>query len=977
MKRILQFMLLLGMLILPVLGIQQPAIQTVHAADPLMVEINYFRFDSTYANWNAWVWAEGDSSGLLPLTEAVTYNDQPWVKYTFNANATVSDIYVDWARTTLGSFNPQNRPGTTLGVIIRTNAGTKDAYDADRFIDLTQISSDGKVHVYIVQGNATLYYDLEDVDASPLGAAAFTDKTHFTVNGFVALPTVKSSYKAYCDNQEITVSNVVMSNSNKTATVTLSSAVAVNSSCEVAVTDLGRKPIDPSAFFSSAEFSSLFTYSGELGAIYSKASTTFRVWAPTANRIDVSLYDAGDGGAATQTVQMTAGEKGTFSTTINGDLHGKYYTYTVHLKSGVINTDVVDPYAYSTGVNGNRGMILDFSKTNPTDWDEVTLPDINNANDAIVYELHVRDLTSHASWNGTAANRGKFLGLIEEGTTYQGVKTGFDHIKDLGVTHVQLLPIFDYRSVDETRLADINYQTADQGGIFNWGYDPKNYNSLEGSYSSNPRDGIKRVQEFKQVVKAYADNGMGIIMDVVYNHMPSKTESSFNKIVPNYYFRTINNSGAGSDTASERPMFRKFMVDSTTFWAREYKLAGFRFDLMGLHDYTTMNELAESVRNVNPDAIIYGEGWDMFTVQPGSNLTKSMMAIQANVDEMDNIGAFNDATRTGLRGPVMGTNNETIGAILIGDAGTTNYWNASVAFGLVGAVSHPDVSSVNVRGTGAPYPWGTNPSQSINYAEAHDNATLYDKNRSSRPGQTNEYYESLQKQAYSMILTGQGVPFLHAGVEMMRTKEYPDGFPLIGDYTQSGDLVYSHNSYNMGDAINAIDWQWAVDHQGVVEHYKTAIALRKAHPVFSLDTAEQVQTLMNFFGNDSTYKQSYMLAYELDGTTVNDPWAKTVVIHNYGNNAFTANLTSSGEWTYAAGFGADTDGVTFTGSTVLVSAHSTVILYQTNPDYIPPKEPGLFGCAGSVDTVGGSTGLGTVVAAGALAYLLKKSALRR
>lgn len=977
MKRIIQFFLLLGLLVLPILGIQPTAPQKVFAENPLLVEINYFRFDGAYTGWNAWTWAEGDSSGLLPLNNPVTYNDQSWVNYTFDANTTLSGIYVDWARTTLGDFNPQNRPGTTLGVIIRTNGGTKDAYDADRFIDLTKVSDDGKVHVYIVQGNATLYYDLEDVDASPLGAAAFVDKTHFTVNGFVALPTAKSSYKAYCDNQEVSVSNVVMSNSNKTATVTLASAVAVNASCEVAVTDLGRKSIDPSAFFSSPEFATLYNYTGELGAIYTKASTTFRVWAPTANRIDIVLYDVGDGGNATSTVEMTAGEKGTYSTTINGDLHGKYYTYTVYLKSGVINTDVVDPYAYSTGINGNRGMIVDFSKTNPSGWNDVTLPDIDNANDAIVYELHVRDLTSHESWNGTEANRGKFLGLIEEGTTYQGVKTGFDHIKDLGVTHVQLLPIYDYRSVDESRLSDLNYINADQGGIFNWGYDPKNYNSLEGSYSSNPRDGIKRIQEFKQVVKKYADNGMGIIMDVVYNHMPSKTESSFNKIVPNYYFRTINNSGAGSDTASERPMFRKFMIDSTTFWAREYKLAGFRFDLMGLHDYTTMNNLAASVRNVNPDAIIYGEGWDMFTVQAGSNLTKSMMAIQANVDEMDNIGAFNDALRTGLRGPVMGTGNETTGAILIGDAGTSNYWNTTVAFGLVGAVSHPDVSSVNVKGTSAPYPWGLNPSQSINYAEAHDNATLYDKNRSSRPGQTNEYYENLQKQAYAMILTGQGVPFLHAGVEMMRTKEYPDGFPLIGDYTSVDGLTYSHNSYNMGDAINGINWQWAVDHAGVVDYYKKAIALRKAHPVFSLDTAEQVQALVNFFGNDSTYKQTFMLAYELDGTTVNDPWAKTIVIHNYGNASFTANLPSSGTWTYANGFGATEDNVSFTGSTVAVAGHSSVILYQINDDYIPPKEPGLFGCAGSVDTVGSSTGLGTVVAAAALALLLKKSALRR
>lgn len=462
-------------------------------------------------------------------------------------------------------------------------------------------------------------------------------------------------------------------------------------------------------------------------------------------------------------------------------------------------------------------------------------------------------------------------------------------------------------------------------------------------------------------------------MDVVYNHMPSKSESSFNKIVPNYYFRNVNNSGAGSDTASERPMFRKFMVDSTTFWAKEYKLAGFRFDLMGLHDYATMNALASSVREVNPSAIIYGEGWDMFTPQAGSNLTKAMMAIQSNVDVMSNVGAFNDALRDGLRG---NTFTQTEGGWLIGDAGTTNYWNASVAFGVVGSTSHPDISSINVKGTAAPYPWGDNPSQSINYAEAHDNATLYDKNRASNPGETLDYYKALQKQAYNIILTGQGVPFLHAGVEMMRTKEYPADYPLVGDYSTVGDFTFSHNSYNMGDGINSINWAWVVDNADVVDHYKAAIALRKAHPVFSLDTAEEVQDLVNFFGNDSTYRQSYLLAYELDGSTVNDPWGKIVVMHNNGNSNTTVNLPTEGTWTYAPSFGATAADVSFTGDSVVVNAHSTVILYQENPDYVAPKEPGLFGCFGGADATG-STGVGALAAFSAALYLLKKSALRR
>lgn len=974
MKRLVQLFAIIGLLVLPWFASFGVTPTKVQAVDPLMVEINYYRFDEAYTSWNAWVWAEGDSSALLPLATPVTIGDETWASLTFDANATVENVYVDWARTQLGNFTPQNRTGSRLGVIIRTAGGTKDAYDADRFIDLTRVSNDGKVHVYIVQGNATLFYDIADVDVTPLGTAAFIDKTRLTVNGFINLPTAKASYKVYCDNNEVTVNTLAMSNQGKTATLTLSGPVSITASCEVRVTDFGSKPVDPSAFFSLAEFDQLYSFTGQLGSIYTKTSTTFRVWAPTASRVDLKLYDAGHGGNATSTVEMTAGEKGTYSHTVSGDLHGKYYTYTVHLKSGVVNDDVVDPYAYSTGINGDRGMVVDFSRLNPTDWDKVTLPEIDNANDAIVYELHVRDLTSHTTWNGTAANRGKFLGLIESGTTYQGKKTGFDHIVDLGITHLQLLPIYDYRSVDESRLGDLSYQNAQQGGIFNWGYDPKNYNALEGSYSSNPSDGTKRIQEFKQVVKAYADKGIGIIMDVVYNHMPSKSEASFNKIVPNYYFRSVNNSGAGSDMASERPMFRKFMVDSTTFWAREYKLAGFRFDLMGLHDYQTMNDLAASVRSVNPTAIIYGEGWDMFTPQAGSNLTKAMMAIQSNVKNMTNIGAFNDAMRDGLRG---NTFTQTSGGFLVGNASSSNYWNPTVAFGVVGSVLHSDVPNVSVKGTAAPFPWGTNPSQSINYAEAHDNATLYDKNRAANPGQTLAYYKNLQKQAYDIILTGQGVPFLHAGVEMMRSKEYPAGWALVGDYSTVGDFTFSHNSYNMGDGINSIDWAWVVDHADVVDHYKAAIALRKAHPVFSLDTGEQVQDLVTFFGNDATYRQANLLAYHLDGTTVNDPWGKIVVMHNNGNAAISVNLPSSGTWTYAKGFGAAEDNVSFTGGTVSVAANSSVIVYQANPDYVPPKDNGggIFGCFGG--TSGGSTGLGSLALFSAAYFLLKKFALKR
>ena len=363
--------------------------------------------------------------------------------------------------------------------------------------------------------------------------------------------------------------------------------------------------------YGSSAFEEAYGYDGDdLGAIAKENSTSFRLWAPIATKVTLNLYATGTpeayGGIdkPKETVSMIKSIKGTLQITFPSNLHGTYYTYSV--TNGSTTNEVVDPYAKSAGVNGLRGMVIDFSKINPDDFTYNTRANnISSPTDAIIYELHVRDLTSHSSWTGPEEYRGKFLGLTVEGTTYEGVTTGLDHIKELGVTHVQLLPIFDFGVIDE----------ANPKKDFNWGYMPINFNIPEGSYSTDPYDGVSRVVELKQATTALNKNNIGVIMDVVYNHTGQSADSNFNLILPGYYYRMnddgsfSNGSGTGNETASERYMMRKFMVDSVTFWATEYNLSGFRFDLMGLHDTETMNEIVTALKAIDENILIYGEPW--------------------------------------------------------------------------------------------------------------------------------------------------------------------------------------------------------------------------------------------------------------------------------------------------------------------------------------------------------------------------------
>ena len=503
---------------------------------------------------------------------------------------------------------------------------------------------------------------------------------------------------------------------------------------------------------SYSEMSALdqYAYSGnDLGATYSKSSTTFKVWAPTASKVQIKRYKTGSdtetGAGIIETKDMTKQSQGVWSVTISGDLKNTYYTYLVTVDGTTRET--VDIYARSTGVNGMRGMVLDLDSTDPAGWENDKRVECENQTDAIIWEAHVRDFSSSSDSGMT--NKGKFLAFTETGTTVNGDgihKTGIDYLEDLGITHVHLLPVYDYGSVDETKLS------TDQ---FNWGYDPMNYNTPEGSYSTNPYDGSVRVKEFKQMVQALHKKNIGVVMDVVYNHTYAGSDNKndwFNYTVPNYYYRQnakgtfSNGSGCGNETASDRAMYQKYMIDSLTYWATEYHLDGFRFDLMGIHDTDTMNAIRAALDKIDPDILIYGEPWTA-DATPCPKAT----AVQGNMKLVsEEIAAFNDKVRDAIKGSCFNA----------ADPGFIQ--GAGYEEALKGGIQ---ANSTTMAGDSQ---WSKQPSQTVTYTSAHDNYTLYDKLVKSVKGGSgygNRYDDlvAMNKLAGGIILTSQGIPIFQAG----------------------------------------------------------------------------------------------------------------------------------------------------------------------------------------------------------------------
>ncbi|ASV31182.1 type I pullulanase [Maribacter cobaltidurans] len=580
-------------------------------------------------------------------------------------------------------------------------------------------------------------------------------------------------------------------------------------------------------------------YNVNLWPHYTKDATDFKLWAPTAEEVKLNLYSTGNDADLLETHQLTHNKNGVWNIKIKGDLNGTYYTFQVKIGKTWLN-ETPGIYAKAVGVNGNKAMVLDMKTTNPLGWENDEGPTLETPNKAIIYELHVRDMTIHPQ--SGVKHKGKFLCLVEQGAKGpEGIKKGIDHLKDLGITHVHLLPSFDHYSIDETNLDTPQ---------FNWGYDPKNYNVPEGSYSTDPYNAEVRIKEFKQMVKSFHDNGIGVILDVVYNHTGKTEESLFNQEVPGYYYRH-NEDGSysdaaacGNETASERSMMRKFMLESLLYWTQEYHIDGFRFDLMGIHDVDTMNEIAQEIKKVNPDALLYGEGW----TAKDSPLPEEKRALKKHMQQLQQIAAFSDDIRDGLKGSVF---DDMDTGFVSGARGKEE----SIKFGVIGGIQHSQINYDSINYSKAP--WAKEPWQSISYTSCHDNHTLFDKLMISKPDSSEEEIKAMHKLANAIVLTSQGIPFLHAGVEFLRSK--------------NGE----HNSYNLPDSVNQIDWNQKVKNMDVFNYYKNLISLRKKHPAFSISNGNEVQEHLKF----QTVKNG-VISFSLDNNANDDSWKEILVIYN-------------------------------------------------------------------------------------------------
>lgn len=602
-----------------------------------------------------------------------------------------------------------------------------------------------------------------------------------------------SQVKIYADNREVAV--VSLSTLGREATsgyIVVDETLDLTQNYRIEVDGYGVKDVIPTGIFDSEYFAQRYHYEGtDLGATIHGDSTIFKVWAPTASRVVLNLFEAGHGVNAYKQVEMVLGEKGVWSHTESCG-HGTYYTYSVTTTEGT--QEAVDPYAKAAGVNGDRSMVVDLALTNPHGWETDEKPfSIDGYSEAIIWEVHVRDFSGKIS---SSRYQGKYLAFTETGLLNEyGQPVGIDYLKTLGITHVHLLPVYDYATVDE----------SDSGAPFNWGYDPKNYNVPEGSYSTDPYNGAVRIKEFKQMVMALHDAGIGVVMDMVYNHTYD-ANSSFNKIVPYYYYRYTSTgenssaSGCGNDTASERYMFGKFMIESTAYWVDEYNLDGLRFDLMGLHDLATMQGVERAVHTVNPEAILYGEGWTM-----GATIDGSAQANQTNIskivptgDAIGGIAVFNDVIRDGLKGSVF---EKTGKGYINGSAKSTQ---SKVLFGIRG-------------GQGLSQGWSVENAMVVNYMSAHDNNTLWDKLLLSNPNNTDEERARMNRLGAAILMISRGTPFWQAGEELLRTK--------------GGD----ENSYQSSDAVNNIDWSVLRKDSLAYEtmlYYKGLIEMRKAYNIF-------------------------------------------------------------------------------------------------------------------------------------------------
>ncbi|WP_209123916.1 type I pullulanase [Alkalihalobacillus sp. BA299] len=588
-------------------------------------------------------------------------------------------------------------------------------------------------------------------------------------------------------------------------------------------------------------FDDMFYYDGDdLGVAYSKTGTTFKVWAPTATEVRLVIFDDWQEEKGIE-IPMVRKERGVWKLTLPGEQDGLFYLYKVRV-NGTWN-EAVDPYAKALSVNGLKGMVIDLSKTNPTRWPR-KLP-FHERNQTIIYEAHIRDFTI-GNTSGIE-KKGKYLGWIEDNTTgINGTATGLNYLKQLGVTHIELLPINDFGSIDEKKVDS-----------YNWGYDPTHYFVPEGSYSTNPEDPYVRIREVKELISTLHKHELRVILDVVYNHVYIWETSDFEKIVPGYYFRydqngqISNGTGVGNDIASERRMVQKFILDCVSYWVKEYNVDGFRFDLMGILDLETMKKIGDRLYELNPSIVLLGEGWNLPTAFPFEK-----RAVLDQAKKIEKISFFNDRFRDRLKGSSF---NHLEKGFINGNAQLTESTREVLA-GTMGVFQAQDQLF-------------STPQQSINYIECHDNHTLWDKLALSNGGDPEEYRYNMHRLGISMVLTAQGIPFIHAGQEFFRTKYGVE------------------NSYNAPDSINAFDWDRKAKFIDNVDYVKGLIALRKRHPAFRLTSVQLVQKHIKPFNTPA-----HVIGYVLDELQGIDEWSRIAVIHNGSWSTIEIQLPYKGEW---------------------------------------------------------------------------------
>ncbi len=637
------------------------------------------------------------------------------------------------------------------------------------------------------------------------------------------------------------------------------------------------------------KFSTYPTYDGDdLELAIDRNGYHFCLWSPMADSARVNIYKHGQGRNLITTFLLDKDEAtGTWRATSTDNLMNRFYTFQIKIGDRWLD-ETPGVWAKAVGVNGKRAAIIDFAKTNPEGWGYDRGPQVQSITDAVIYEMHHRDFSMHP--NSGIVNKGKFVAMLEEGTlSLNDQPTGIDHLKELGITHVHILPSFDYMSVDETQLPS---------NIYNWGYDPINYNVPDGSYSTNPADPYCRIREMKEMIMALHEAGIGVIMDVVYNHTGITEGSNFELTAPGYYYRqrpdgTYSDASAcGNETASDRPQMRNFIVNSVKYWVREYHIDGFRFDLMAIHDTVTMNQAAAAIKEINPSAFIYGEGW----MAGSSPLPIEQQALKVNVAKMTGIAVFSDDIRDAVKGHYS---NEGDRGFASGKPGNEE----TVKIGIVASTAHPQVDYS--KGNNAKAPYATSPQQIINYVSCHDDLCLTDKLDISMQGSTEDERINTAKLAQTIVFTSQGTPFMFAGEEIFRSKQRV------------------HNSFRSPDSINAIDWNQKEKYRDLFDYYRNLIAMRKAHPAFRLRTADEVARHIKF---DET-KSDNLISYSITGNAGGDTWKEIKLVFNGANEAQTVNIKKD-DWTIVAQDGRiDMNGLgTTRGGSITLPPHTALIL---------------------------------------------------